>query len=360
MRLALALGRRGQGRVWPNPSVGCIIVNDGRIVGRGRTADGGRPHGETVALEQAGKAAQGATAYVTLEPCAHFGKTPPCASALVSAGIARVVVAAIDPNPLVSGKGIELLRAAGITVETGLLADAAEKDLSGFLSGQTRHVPFVTLKLAMTLDGRIATKDGESKWITGPEARRKVHAMRATHDAVMVGGGTVRADDPNLDIRDLGIDRQPVRVVLSAGLNLPLESKLAKSASIQPLWICHGQEAAPDKISAWQSVGAKTICCATEGPTLDMASVLRTLAAEGLTRVFCEGGGEVAASLLTADLVDELVVFGAGAAIGADGRPGIAKMGVSSLSQAPRLRLTSVERVGADIMSRWGRQRQSQ
>ncbi len=217
MALALALGRRGQGNCWPNPAVGCVIVRDGRIVGRGWTQPGGRPHAEVEALAQAGALARGATAYVTLEPCSHHGKTPPCAEALIAAGVARVVAAIEDSDTRVAGQGFALLRAAGVEVTTGVLEDEAALDHAGFFMKTEQGRPFVTLKLASSLDGRIATATGQSKWITGPEARREVHAMRARHDAVMVGAGTARADDPSLTVRDLGIDHQPARVVVSGG-----------------------------------------------------------------------------------------------------------------------------------------------
>ncbi|WP_432255728.1 bifunctional diaminohydroxyphosphoribosylaminopyrimidine deaminase/5-amino-6-(5-phosphoribosylamino)uracil reductase RibD [Limimaricola sp. AA108-03] len=350
MALALSLGRRGLGRVWPNPNVGCVIVRDGRILGRGRTADGGRPHAETQALAQAGAAARGATAYVTLEPCAHHGQTPPCADALVAAGLARVVVAAQDPDPRVAGRGIERLRAAGIAVETGLMEGEARSDLAGFLSRVERGRPFVTLKLATSLDGRIATGAGESRWITGPEARARVHMMRARHDAVMVGGGTARADDPMLNIRGLGIDRQPVRVVLSRRLDLPLDGALARSAREVPLWLCHGPEA---DATPWRALGAESLSCPISARQLDPAAVLQALGAAGLTRVFCEGGAGLAASLLGAGLVDELVLFTAGCAIGAEGTPALSAMGIGALAEAPRLRLAGLDRVGGDVMSVW-------
>lgn len=352
MAAALALGRRGMGRVWPNPAVGCVIVQGGVIVGRACTADGGRPHAETQALAQAGQAAKGATAYVTLEPCAHHGQTPPCAQALIDAGIARVVIAAGDPNPLVAGRGVALLQAAGIAVTTGICEDAANRDHAGFFLTQTAQRPFVTLKLASSIDGRIATAAGESQWITGADARRAVHMMRARHDAVMVGAGTMRADDPGLTVRGLGITREPVRVVVSRNLNLPHDSQLARSARDIPFWLCHGQgaDAAP-----WVARGAKSLPCTISHGQVDPADALRNLAAQGITRVFCEGGGALAASLLGADLVDQLVVFHAGVAIGAEGTPSLAAMGISKLSAAPRFELQSVAAMGGDVQQIWGR-----
>ena len=322
MRHALALARRGLGNTWPNPAVGCVILRDGVVVGRGWTQPGGRPHAEVMALTQAGSAAQGATAYVTLEPCAHHGKTPPCAEALARAGIARVVSALTDPDPRVAGRGHAILRAAGIEVAEGLCEAEARELQRGFLTRVTQGRPMLTLKLASSFDGRIATQSGESQWITGPEARRHVHALRLTHDAVMVGGGTARADRPALNIRGFGAVRQPVRIVVSGGAlpDLPTED-----ADHGPLWQVSG---APDAFMA-------------------------ELGARGLTRVFCEGGGELAASLLRAGLVDQLVGYTAGLALGAEGRPAIAALGLEHLADAPRFRLVETRRIGPDLMHRW-------
>ncbi|WP_108816180.1 bifunctional diaminohydroxyphosphoribosylaminopyrimidine deaminase/5-amino-6-(5-phosphoribosylamino)uracil reductase RibD [Loktanella sp. Alg231-35] len=352
MAVALSLGRRGMGRVWPNPAVGCVIVQDGQVVGRGWTADGGRPHAEPRALAQAGAAAAGATAYVTLEPCAHVGKTPPCAQALIDAKIARVVVATGDPDPRVSGRGIAMLEAAGIAVTQGVLGKRADQDHAGFFLRVTQQRPFVTLKLAGTLDGRIATATGESKWITGPAARRAVHMMRARHDAVMVGAGTVRADDPSLTVRGMGHVPQPVRVVVSRAMKIAADTTLMQTARDVPVWLCHGPDA---DVAAWATAGAKSLPCQIAAGQVDPAAVMAALAAEGITRVFCEGGGMLAASLLHADLVDRLVVFSAGAAIGAEGTPMLAGMGIDQLAQAPRFALEQVQPVGDDICHSWRR-----
>ena len=355
MALAIALGERGLGRVWPNPAVGCVIVQAGRIVGRGWTQPGGRPHAETEALRQAGPAARGATGYVSLEPCAHQGRTPPCVSALVAAGVARVVTPMEDPDPRVAGLGHKLLEENGISVTTGVLATEARSANAGFLSRVERGRPWLTLKLALTLDGRIATATGESRWITGPEARRRVHAMRLSHDAVLVGGGTARADDPALTVRGLGTVPQPVRLVASRRLDLPKDGALARSISEAPLWLLHDPAAVdpPDR-AEWEGRGARLVPCATgRDGMLDPASLLAALAAEGLTRVFCEGGGTLAAALLSAGLVDELVVFSAGLAIGAEGHPGIAALGLDKLADARRFRLASAETVGGDVLHRW-------
>jgi len=347
MGLALSLGRRGLGRVWPNPNVGCVVVRDGRVIGRGWTADGGRPHAETQAL--AGIDARGATAYVTLEPCAHHGKTPPCADALRASGVARVVVATVDPDPRVSGQGIAMLRAAGITVDVGLREQEAKSDMAGFLRRITTGRPFVTLKLASSFDGRIATATGESKWITGPAARRMVHAVRAQNDAVMVGAGTVRADNPTLTVRDIGVTRQPVRVVVSRALDFSAPS-LKATMDQAPLWLCHGTDA---RKTGWD--GATQIVCKTNRGQIDPADMLAKLAERGLTRVFCEGGGSLAASMLAADCVDEIVGFTAGVVLGADGTPAVGAMALNKLSDAPRFMLVETVTVGPDVMHRWRR-----
>lgn len=354
MALALSLGRRGQGRTWPNPAVGCVIVApDGRIVGRGCTQPGGRPHAETQALAQAGAAARGATAYVSLEPCAHHGQTPPCAEALIAAGVARVVAPFEDSDPRVAGQGFAILREAGIEVATGVGVPEADHDLAGFFLRVEQGRPWVTLKLAGSLDGRIATATGQSQWITGPEARRMVHAMRASHDAVMVGAGTARADDPSLTVRGLGMDHQPVRVVISRRLDIPLMGVLARTAKEVPVWIVHGEDSDPERRRAWEGLGATLLPARTSGPQIAPDAALQALGSAGLTRVFCEGGGALAASLLSMDLVDELVWFSAGIAIGAEGLPAIGALGLARLSDAPRLSLSEVRQIGPDVLHRW-------
>jgi diaminohydroxyphosphoribosylaminopyrimidine deaminase/5-amino-6-(5-phosphoribosylamino)uracil reductase len=304
-------------------------------------------------LAQAGAAARGATAYVTLEPCAHHGRTPPCCEALIAAGVARVVVACGDPDPRVAGRGLSALRDAGIEVAEGVLQAEVARDLAGFFSRITTGRPEILLKLATSFDGRIATASGQSKWITGPEARRKVHAMRASHDAVMIGAGTARADDPMLTVRDMGARRQPVRVVVSRRLDLPLMSQLARSAREVPLWLIHGTDADAVLMDAWQGLGATLIPCGVAGGQLDLTAGLQALGAAGLTRVFCEGGGALAASLMRAGLVDRLAQFSAGLALGGDARPCLGPMGVTALEGAPRFALESVRAVGGDALCLW-------
>lgn len=355
MALALSLGRRGQGAVWPNPAVGCVVVKEGIIIGRGWTQPGGRPHAETVALTQAGAAAAGSTVYVTLEPCAHHGQTPPCAQALINAQVRRVVIACTDSDDRVSGKGIAMLQAADIDTQIGVLQEEARADHMGFFAKVDLGRPIVTLKLATSFDGRIATGSGESQWITDVPARRLVHAMRARHDAVMVGGGTARHDNPSLTVRDLGITHQPTRVVVSSGLDLPLTGKLAKTAANPPVILCHAQHADQVLVRTWEQLGATLIACETRAGQIDPADMLQKLGNHGLTRIFCEGGGGLAASLLKADLVDHLIGFTAGVAIGADGAPAIARLNLSRLAAAPRFILTGTSPIGPDVLHTWAR-----
>lgn len=352
MRLAIGLGKRGLGQVWPNPAVGCVIVRDGRVVGRGYTRPGGRPHAETEALAQAGSAAEGATAYVSLEPCAHHGKTPPCAEALVKAKVTRVVSAMQDPDPRVAGQGHAKLRAAGIAVETDVMKPEAEEANTGFLTRVMRGRPAVTLKLAMTLDGKIATRTGDSQWITGPEARAYTHLLRATHDAIMVGSGTVLADDPDLRVRHHGLaHRSPVRVVLDTSLKTPTGSKLVQSAADTPVWLCHGDTVTPDH--EWAGTPVELLPCKISGRTLDIDLVMQAIGDRGITRLFCEGGAAVAASLLRAGAVDRLIVMTAGAAIGSDGLSGLGPLGIAALADAPRFGLHDMRRLGQDVVTDW-------
>ncbi len=354
MSLALSLGRRGMGQTWPNPAVGCVIVKDGTVVGRGWTKRGGRPHAETVALDQAGKFAKGATAYVTLEPCAHEGKTGPCANALAKAGVSRVVSAVEDPDPRVFGKGHEILRDAGVELETGCLSNEAARDHAGFFLNAKANRPFVTLKLAASLDGRIATESGESQWITGTDARRHAHYLRATHDAVLVGSGTARADNPSLTVRDMGIDNQPLRIIFDSRLSTDPNSKLGETAKEHPVWICHGQNAPADRQKAWDKTGAQLIPCRLdEDGRLDLTDVLEKLSELGLTRVFCEGGGQLAASLLNAKYVDRLVVYSAGLALGAEGIPSIGALSKITLKAVRRFKLEETRTIGEDILHVW-------
>lgn len=360
MRLALALGRRGLGQTGPNPAVGCVIVKDGVVVGRGVTQPGGRPHAEVVALTHAGAAARGATAYVTLEPCAHHGATPPCCEALVAAGVARVVSALEDPDPRVAGRGHRGLIEGGVAVTSDVLADEARADHSGYLSRRFEGRPLVTLKLAATLDGRIATASGESQWITSPPARAEAHRLRAVHDAILVGAGTARADDPRLNVRLPGLEHtSPIRVVADRELTVSPRSTLAKTAPTPPLWLLHGPSAPADRRTALAAAGAELLAVAeapiagAERPGLDLHDALRALAARGINRVFCEGGGGLAASLMKAGLVDRLVLVTAGAAIGGDGTPAVAALALPRLADAPGFTLIRWRPIGPDLLSEW-------
>ena len=353
MAHALSLGQRGLGRSWPNPAVGCVIVNGNRIVGRGWTQAGGRPHAEVMALRQAGPNARGATAFVTLEPCAHQGQTGPCADALIAAGIARVVTALTDPDPRVSGKGHSMLRAAGIAVTEGVMTDQATRLTAGFLKRVVKGLPFVTLKLAASIDGRTATASGESRWITGPEARRKVHALRLSHDAVMVGSGTALADDPDLTVRDMGAQRQPVRILLDRLLKHSPNSRLGRTAREAPVWLLHGPTAPQIGRKAWETTGATLIEVAEAGGHLDLTAALKILAAKGLTRILSEGGGTVAAGLVKAGLVDELAMFTGGVLIGSEGHPALGLLSLLKLTDAQRPILRESKVLGHDIFSRW-------
>lgn len=360
MRYAISLGARGLGSAAPNPAVGCVLVRDGRLVGIGWTQPGGRPHAEAVALEMAGAAAKGATAYVTLEPCAHHGKTPPCADALVAAGVARCVIACDDPDPRVAGQGVARLRAAGIDVLTGVCADQAEPGLEGHVLRILEGRPAVTLKLAASLDGRIATASGESRWITGPQARRIVHTERAAHDAVLVGAGTATADDPSLTARDVGAAHQPVRVVFDGALRLPPASVLGRTTRDIPVVIVYDPERSPaDAARRWEDTGATLLRAASVDGHLVAPACLKALASHGLTRVFCEGGGALASALLATDCVDRLMVMHAGLAIGAGGVPALGDaLAPGNLSDAPRFALEDLREAGGDVISLWRPQRQ--
>lgn len=353
MAHALRLAARGLGNVWPNPAVGCVLVKDGIVVGRGWTQPGGRPHAEVRALDQAGPLAQGATAYVTLEPCAHHGHTPPCAEALIAARVARVVTALTDPDARVSGTGHQMLRAAGIAVTEGVCEAEATHLNAGFLKRVTRGLPFVTLKLAASLDGRTATATGESRWITGPESRRKVHALRLSHDAVMVGSGTALADDPDLTARDMGAVRQPIRIVLDRMLKHSPKSRLGRTAHEHPIWLLHGPSAPDAARKAWEVTGATLIETTEATGHLGLTAALRTLADKGLTRILCEGGSTLAAALVKARLVDDLALFTGGTLIGAEGHPALGALLLGTLADAPRPGLRETRALGPDLYSLW-------
>jgi diaminohydroxyphosphoribosylaminopyrimidine deaminase/5-amino-6-(5-phosphoribosylamino)uracil reductase len=350
MRAALALARRGLGIVWPNPAVGCVIVNDGRVVGRGWTQSRGRPHAETEALRRAGAAAAGATVYVTLEPCNHYGQTPPCAQALLDAGIARVVTALEDPDPRTSGGGHERLRNGGATVVTGVLRKEATAVNAGFLSRIRAGRPWTTLKTATTLDGKIAANGGASQWITGPEARARGHLLRAIHDGIMIGIGTALADAPLLTCRVPGMeDRSPVRIVVDSKLRLPLDSPLVKTARETPTWIVTASETS--RCEAYRTRGVKIVQAPLDATgRIDLPAAFSALGEQGLTRLLVEGGGALAASLLHADLADGIAWFRADGIMGADGLSAIAGYGVTHPDQMARFSRVEYLTIGGDVM----------
>jgi diaminohydroxyphosphoribosylaminopyrimidine deaminase/5-amino-6-(5-phosphoribosylamino)uracil reductase len=357
MRAALALARRSLGRTWPNPAVGCVIVRDGHVVGRGRTQDGGRPHAEIDALAQAGEAARGATVYVTLEPCSHFGKSPPCADALVRAGVVRVVSAMEDPYPAVNGRGHARLREAGIAVEVGEGAAEAAEINAGFLMHVRAGRPLIYLKLATSLDGRISTAGGDSKWITGELARAQGHRLRATHDAILIGVGTALADDPDLTCRLPGLAAySPVRVILDSHARLSPDSKLAQTAGLRPVWLLCTAKAPAPRREALSAKGVELIEVAS-GPNgrVDVAAAALVLGKRGVMRLLVEGGGEVAAAFLGANLVDRLGVFRGGLLLGGDSRSAVAALGLEKLDFAPRFTLISSRIVGGDTLESWTR-----
>jgi diaminohydroxyphosphoribosylaminopyrimidine deaminase / 5-amino-6-(5-phosphoribosylamino)uracil reductase len=353
MALALALGRRGLGRTWPNPAVGAVVVRgDGgpqRIVGRGWTQAGGRPHAEIEALRRAGEAARGADLYVTLEPCSHHGKSPPCADAVIAAGVARVVSALEDPNPDVAGAGHARLSAAGLAVEVGIGAEEARRDHAGHLRHMRDGRPHVALKLAISADGRVGAAGRKPAAITGPEARDRVHLMRAQSDAVMVGIGTALADDPLLTCRLPGMAApSPVRIVLDSCLRLPLGSRLVQSAREVPVWVVARAEASHEAEKALAAEGVTVLRAASTHGAIDLAAALKLIAARGITRLMVEGGATLAAALLAGDLIDEAVLFHSPTVVGADGVDALEGMPLAALTESPRLKYVTSEPVGAD------------
>lgn len=357
MRVAIGLARRGHGNVWPNPAVGCVIVRDGAIVGRGWTQPTGRPHAETEALRRAGEAARGATVYVSLEPCSHYGQTPPCTSALIAAGVARVVIAIVDPDPRVDGRGLAQLRAAGIAVTLGTSADAATAVNQGFLLRLRDMCPLVTLKLATTLDGRITTRRGDSRWITGPVARDLGHGLRARHDAILVGIGTALADDPALTCRLPGLGaRSPVRVVLDPRLRLPTQSALVVTAAETATWVIAGPDPDPARRATLEAAGVVVIALpAGADGRPDARTVATELAARGITRLLIEGGGTVAAAFVAAGLVDRLVWHRAATVIGGDGLAGIGALAVDELKDAAGFVMLGSQPAGPDRIETYAR-----
>jgi diaminohydroxyphosphoribosylaminopyrimidine deaminase / 5-amino-6-(5-phosphoribosylamino)uracil reductase len=354
MQLALALGRRGQGRTWPNPAVGAVVLKDGVIVGRGWTQPGGRPHAEPEALARAGEAARGATLYVTLEPCSHVGKSPPCADAIIAAGIARVVSAIEDPNPEVAGQGHARLRAAGITVDIGLGATEAAHDHAGHFRRIRDKRPHVILKLAVSSDDKIGASGHKPVAISGEAARARVHLLRAQCDAILVGIGTVRADDPLLTCRLPGMEaRSPVRVVLDRSLRIPGASRLVHSARETPLWLMTSSLSEAPAAMKLGAAGAQVIRVATRAtpPGLDLKAVLHALADKGVTRLLVEGGARVASSFVAAGLVDEVWLLRGPDAIGAGGVAALDALPLSAITQSSAFRVRGSEILQSDTLT---------
>jgi diaminohydroxyphosphoribosylaminopyrimidine deaminase/5-amino-6-(5-phosphoribosylamino)uracil reductase len=355
MQLALTLGRRGQGRTWPNPAVGAVVVKDGVIVGRGWTQPGGRPHAEPEALARAGEAARGATLYATLEPCSHFGKSPPCVDAIIAAGIARVVSAIGDPNPEVAGQGHAKLRAAGIKVDIGLAATEAAHDHAGHFRRIRDKRPHVILKLAVSSDDKIGAAGHKAVAITGDAAKARVHLLRAQCDAILVGIGTVLADDPLLTCRLPGMDaRSPVRLVLDRALRIPGTSKLVHSARETPLWLMTSSLSEAPAAMKLGAAGAQVIRVATTTsppPGLDLLAMLHALAERGITRLLVEGGARVASSFVAANLVDEVWLLRGPDPVGADGVPALDALPLSVLTQSPAFQRRASETLQMDTLT---------
>jgi diaminohydroxyphosphoribosylaminopyrimidine deaminase / 5-amino-6-(5-phosphoribosylamino)uracil reductase len=354
MALALTLGRRGQGRTWPNPAVGAVVVKDGVIVGRGWTQAGGRPHAEPVALARAGEAARGATLYATLEPCSHVGKSPPCADAIIAAGISRVVSAIEDPNPEVAGQGHAKLRAAGIAVDIGLGAAEAAHDHAGHFRRIRDKRPHVILKLAVSSDDKIAAAGHKPVAISGEAARARVHLLRAQCDAILVGIGTVLSDDPLLTCRLPGMEtRSPVRVVLDRALRIPGTSRLVQSARQTPLWVMTSSLAEAPAAMKLGAAGAQVIRGATTStpPGLDLTAVLHALSGKGITRLLVEGGARVASSFVAADLVDEVWLLRGPDAVGADGVAALDALPLSVLTESPTFKRRASETLQNDTLT---------
>jgi len=355
MQLALTLGRRGLGRTWPNPAVGAVVVKDGVIVGRGWTRPGGRPHAEPVALAQAGDAARGATLYVTLEPCSHFGKSPPCTDAVITAGIKRVVSAIEDPNPEVAGQGHARLRAAGIAVDIGIGAAEAAHDHAGHFRRIRDKRPHVILKLAVSTDDKIAAAGRKPVAISGDAAKARMHLLRAQCDAVLVGIGTVLADDPLLTCRLPGMEAwSPVRVVLDSALRIPPTSRLVQSARATPLWVMTtsvGEAAAATMLGAAGAQVIRLAATSTPRRAPNLSAVLRALAERGITRLLVEGGARVASSFVAAGLVDEFWLLRGESSIGADGAAALDRLPLASITRSPGFHVRGSENLDKDTLT---------
>ena len=312
MTHAIRLAERGLGTTTPNPRVGCVLVLDGIVVGEGWHEKAGEPHAEVHALRMAGDRSHGATAYVSLEPCSHHGRTPPCANALIDAGVTRVVTAMADPNPRVAGQGIQLLTLAGIRAEVGLLADEARELNIGFVSRMTRGRPWVRVKTAASLDGKTALTNGGSKWLTGPAARRDVQTWRARACAILTGAGTVRADDPQMNVREIAVGRQPLRVVVDSGLTTPVAARILAGG---PVLIACATEPT-ERRAALEAAGAEVVCLPGPGRRVGLTALLVELARRGVNELHVEAGATLNGALLEAGLVDEWLAYLAPTVVG--------------------------------------------
>lgn len=352
MRAALALASRGLGNVWPNPAVGCVIASLDTVIARGWTQPGGQPHAETEALNRAGDRAAGADAYITLEPCAHHGETPPCAESLVNAGIKRVFIPCRDPDPRVNGKGIEILKNANIEVVEGVENEFSRELNAGFFHRINDNRPLVTLKLATSLDGLIATQTGESKWITGAASRQRSLAMRASSDAIAVGSGTVLKDNPNLTCRIPGLEnRSPIRVIFDGRLRTPLDSDIVKSTREFSTWIVTVENADNDRLEKIMHAGLEVIKVKSDqSGSPDLSLALGALAERGITRLLVEGGRYLNSAFLRGNLVDRLVWFRAPSLIGGDGTSAVDALGVESLANALKVSRMHTELIGDDLL----------
>jgi diaminohydroxyphosphoribosylaminopyrimidine deaminase / 5-amino-6-(5-phosphoribosylamino)uracil reductase len=354
MRAALAWSRRGRGWTSPRPSVGCVLVRDGRVLGGGHTQPGdGNPHAEVMALRAAaetGHDPRGATAYVTLEPCSHYRTTPPCTKALIEAGIARAVCGVGDPNPEVNGRGYELLRAAGIEVVTGFMAAECARAQEDFLKHIVTHTPFVTLKCAVTLDGKIATASGDSQWISNEASRRRAHVLRHEHDAVLVGIDTVLADDPQLSVRLPGRWKQPARIVLDSRGRLPLSAKLLCDTETAPVFVATAEAMPPERRAALEACGARILQTSSGDGRVNLPELWRQLYDCDIYSVLIEGGAHVVGAALASRTVDKVVFFVAPLIIGGDGMSAIAGFGVQKLADAHRLHDVHIEQLNDDVM----------
>ncbi|VBB07933.1 riboflavin biosynthesis protein ribd [Lucifera butyrica] len=349
MRQALALAERGLGRTRPNPMVGAVIVRDNTVVGQGWHKKAGTPHAEIHALTQAGDLARGATLYVTLEPCSHYGRTGPCADAVIQAGIKKVVVAMVDPNPLVAGKGLEKLRAAGIEVVEGILAGQAAGLNEVFIKWVTTGMPFGILKTAMTLDGKIATVSGQSQWITGPPARQFVHTLRDRYDGILVGIGTVLADDPALTARLPQATQNPVRIVADSLARTPLTAKVVNDEAATIVAVL--PEAPPERREALQKKGVDVVVVPRGKTGIDLKSLFQILGKRGISSILIEGGPAVNQSALAANVVDKVYWFIAPKIIGGTSAPGpVGGEGISCLDAAILLKNTAIQQVGEDVL----------